>query len=164
MNFKWCRISGSMLVQEISCCLMTVSHYLNHYWLNSLWPSDAIRWQETESILAQVVSDSGSFLIAPSHYLNQLCIRATPVKFELNYEDFRFIKMHSKLLSSKCWPFCSSLEVLTHYKNRNWWRIACQHCSYPGAKIASRQHPQFWLNTYFPEPFHKKCLLLSEYS
>ena len=37
-------------------------------WVNSLWPSDAIRWQGTESTLAQVMA---CCLMAPSHYLNQ---------------------------------------------------------------------------------------------
>ena len=53
-------------------------HYKNWYWListnprqtifNSLWPSDTIRWQGTESTLAQVMA---CCLMAPSHYLNQ---------------------------------------------------------------------------------------------
>ena len=37
-------------------------------WVNSLWPSDAIRRQGTESTLAQVMA---CCLTAPSHYLNQ---------------------------------------------------------------------------------------------
>ena len=40
----------------------------NHIWFNSLWPSDAIRRQWTESTLAQVMA---CCLKAPSHYLNQ---------------------------------------------------------------------------------------------
>ena len=36
--------------------------------MNSLWPSDAIRWQGTESTLAQVMAWC---LTTPSHYLNQ---------------------------------------------------------------------------------------------
>ena len=36
--------------------------------VNSLWPSDAIRRQETESTLAKVMA---CCLMAPSHYLNQ---------------------------------------------------------------------------------------------
>ena len=37
-------------------------------WLNSLWPSDAIRRQRSGSTLAQVMA---CCLTAPSHYLNQ---------------------------------------------------------------------------------------------
>ena len=36
--------------------------------INSLWPTDTMRWQGTESTLAQVMA---CCLMAPSHYLNQ---------------------------------------------------------------------------------------------
>ena len=42
------------------------SNWMKHF--NSLWPSDAIRRQKTESTLAQVMA---CCLMAPSHYLNQ---------------------------------------------------------------------------------------------
>ena len=55
------------------CCMsfyilniIVVSH--RGQWVNSLWPSDAIRRQGTESTLAQVLAGC---LTAPSHYLNQ---------------------------------------------------------------------------------------------
>ena len=56
-------------------CLMQKRHNftanameLHCFYINSLWPSDAIRRQETESTLAQVMA---CCLTAPSHYLNQ---------------------------------------------------------------------------------------------
>ena len=70
------------LVQVIARCHQETSHYLHQCWpssmmlyginrpqcVNSLWPSDAIKQQGTESTLAQVMAYC---LTAPSHYLNQ---------------------------------------------------------------------------------------------
>ena len=51
-----------MLAELVWFCPDTMAH------IYSLWPSDAIRRQRTESILAQVMA---CCLTAPSHYLNQ---------------------------------------------------------------------------------------------
>ena len=52
------------------------SNNFNEYCFNSLWPSDAIRRQGTESTLAQVMA---CCLTAPSHYLNQCLLIVSKV-------------------------------------------------------------------------------------
>ena len=47
-----------------------------YFFLNSLWPSDVIRQQGTESTLAQIMA---CCLTAPSHYLNQCWLMISEV-------------------------------------------------------------------------------------
>ena len=72
----------STLVQVMAWCRQATNHYLSQCWsrslspygvtrpqqVNSLWPSDAIRRQRTESTLLQLMA---CCLTAQSHYLNQ---------------------------------------------------------------------------------------------
>ena len=72
----------STLVQVMALCRQATSHYLNQcwhrpmspygvtrpQWVNSLWPTDVIRWHWAGSPLAQVMA---CCLMAPSHCLNQ---------------------------------------------------------------------------------------------
>ena len=51
-----------------TCRLRIVGHFVQGKRVNTLWRSDAIRWQGTESTLAQVMA---CCLTASSHYLNQ---------------------------------------------------------------------------------------------
>ena len=54
-------------------------HYtVTLYYVNSLWPSDAIWWLGSGSTLAQVMS---CCLVAPSHYLNQYWLIITKVQW-----------------------------------------------------------------------------------
>ena len=70
-----------------------VSWIQKHQWLtekeplNSLWPSDAIRLQGTESTLAQVMA---CCLTAPSHYLNQCWLIIS--KIQLHSSDGNFAR------------------------------------------------------------------------
>ena len=54
-------------------------------WVNSLWPSDAIRRQGTESTLAQVMA---CCLTAPSHYLNQCWLIIGKVQWHSSADYF----------------------------------------------------------------------------
>ena len=57
---------------------LTVRIYDGPLYLNSLWPSDAIWWQISESTLAQVMA---CCLTAPSHYLNQCWLIISEVQW-----------------------------------------------------------------------------------
>ena len=52
-----------------------------HQMLNSLWPSNAIRWQRSGSTLAQVMA---WWLTAPSHYMNQCKQQFQPIYISLH--------------------------------------------------------------------------------
>ena len=53
--------------------------------INSLWPSDAIRWHRSESTMAQVMA---CCLTAPSHYLNQCWLLLIEVLQHLPQRNF----------------------------------------------------------------------------
>ena len=69
-----------------------IVHYrTSTWWVNSLWPSNAIRRQGTESILAQVMACCPT---APSHYLNQCWLIISKFQWHssggaLSWEDLK---------------------------------------------------------------------------
>ena len=75
--------------------------YFNQYWprctmqwLNSLWPSDTIWRQKSESTLAQVMA---CCLTAPSHYLNQCWLTITKVQWCSSEGNFASDHSHQSL-------------------------------------------------------------------
>ena len=71
------------------------------------------------------------------HYQNQCCHIINETKHLIEIKKFSLKKMHLKMLSAKWWPFCLSLNVLTHWGlvmpngNRDmgqhwlrWWLVA----------------------------------------
>ena len=103
---------SSNLACELMMGLQRPDQAFGHAPLNSLWPSDTIRWQRTESILAQAVA---CCLTAPSHYLNQ-CWLISKVLHGI----------HRRALS---W------EDLKIPISKNWWKITFlkSHSDLPGA-------------------------------
>ena len=77
---KFATEGNDILIGEI--CQMHTTHYLN-----SLWPSDAIRWQRSGSTLAQVMA---CCLTAPSHYLYQCWLIIS--KIQLHPSDGNFTR------------------------------------------------------------------------
>ena len=41
--------------------------------------------------------------------------KQTLAKFEIEMQNFSFMKIHLKMSSAKCWPFCSGIVDLTHW-------------------------------------------------
>ena len=60
-------------------------HIFTHWFFNSLWPSDAIRWHRSGSTLAQVMA---CCLTAPSHYLTQCPLIITKVQLHASENNF----------------------------------------------------------------------------
>ena len=73
-----------LLWHSILCFIKTVPTWL--LWrVNSLWPSDTIWRQSSESTLAQVMA---CCLMAPSHYLNQCSLIISKVQWHLSVGNF----------------------------------------------------------------------------
>ena len=72
--FCWsCNITNYAIILGIYCSFLTIYTKMAYIgpaeiWFNSLWPSDAIWWHRSGSILTQVMAWC---LMAPSHYLVQ---------------------------------------------------------------------------------------------
>ena len=89
----------STLVQEMAWCCQATSHYLSQcwprsllpygvikpQWVNSLWPSGAIWWHRSGSILAQ---EMACFLTAPSHDLIQCYVIISKVPWPSSEGNF----------------------------------------------------------------------------
>ena len=59
--------------------------YHSTLWINSLWPSDSIKWQRIKSILPHAMA---CCLAAPSHYLNQCCLITNKVQYHSSEGNF----------------------------------------------------------------------------
>ena len=81
-SVPWGRFSTD-LHHSITCIKKSREMWIYSDFLNSLWPSDAIRWQRSGSTLAQVMA---CCLMAPSHYLNQSWLMISEVQWH-SYES-----------------------------------------------------------------------------
>ena len=104
----------------MACCLTASSHYLNHVdFHNSLRLSDAYMHQKNKPIFgsdndlspgrhkATIWNNAGILLIGP--------LGANPSKILIEIYIFSFKKMHLKMLSGKCQPFCLNFNVLMRF-------------------------------------------------
>ena len=108
-------------------------------------PSDEIR----HSSLLTLVQVMTCCLTATRHYLNQ----CSPYPWNIFlwnypwYSKVSFEKMHLKKLPSKLWPFCPSLNMLTH-----WGRVKPICVSKPNSigsdngLLPGRHQPIIWTN------------------
>ena len=75
-GLAWCRRAASHYLSQCWPRSMLLHGVPRPHWVNSLWPSDAIGRQGTESALARVMA---CCLTAPSHYLNQCWLMISEV-------------------------------------------------------------------------------------
>ena len=96
---------------------MRGNNYIDRVYVNSLWPSDAIRRQGTESTLAQVMA---CCLTAPSLYLNNV-----------DLSSVRACGIHLRAISQEIpQPPFTKTSLKINYSKLNW--------NLPGAKELSR--------------------------
>ena len=83
--FKWRKPTKALNLHRFFCRFRFYPSN-NILYINSFWPSDAIRRLGTESTLAQVMA---CCLTAPSHYLNQCWIIISKVQWHSSECNFR---------------------------------------------------------------------------
>ena len=98
--------------------------------VNSLWPTDAV-WHKTSWSIFIIGSTSGNGL-SPLRgqaitwtNVDRLSVGPSGIRFNeicMKYNIF-IQEMNLKMLSAKCWPFCSSLTVLTNDSTKHWGSI-----------------------------------------
>ena len=83
-NYKKCLGQPSCFSLDLACPELNQT-IIKQVFVNSLGPSNAIRWQKTGSTLAQVMA---CCLTAPSHYLNQCWLIISEVQWHSYQGNF----------------------------------------------------------------------------
>ena len=84
--------------------------------INSLWPSDAIWCQASWSTLAQVMAchlfvDKTLSKLMLTYWIGLIETNGKFSEVQINLPNCAFNKMDWEMLSARCWPCCSDLNV-----------------------------------------------------
>ena len=105
-------------------CRHAPSHYLSQCWLRSISPYGMTRPQWAEASTKCLAICRLHFQLhflelkfshpdtAPSHYLNWCCFIINLTSTNISKQKVSFKKIHFKILSAKCCPFNSGLNIL----------------------------------------------------
>ena len=136
----WRRPGDKPLSEPMMVSLLTHICITRPQWVNSLWPTDAIRRQRSRSRLVQVVA---CCLTAPSHYLNQCWLiisgflwHSPTAYFTQSAQDI--------ILSNEFQNTCTLVKLLPHLRGQ-WVESFFTYWLY--TEIFKIPYPNFFLLT-----------------
>ena len=131
IDATWWQGSGSTLAQVMACCLMAPSHYLNQCWLII----SKVQWHPSENNFTRDTPAISHWILL-ENYLSKILFKSPRGQWVNRWEAIIGINadnwifrnklqwnwnQNTKMMSAKCQPFCSGLNIIHWAHNKHGW-------------------------------------------